>query len=409
MGIKIGFVGCGQFGGRFLELYKNHPLVDELILADSAPENLEKAAKLHDIKRTCNSLDEILKTDVDAVCIFTQRQLHGPMVISALKAGKHVCCAVPMATDIDEIKEIIELVEKTKLIYMTNETSYYYPNAIFCREQYKKGAFGKFTYADAHYEHDMAHFYEPYRRSGGKNWKRIAGFPPMYYPTHSISMVLSTTGAHVETVSCLGFRDEHEDGIFGEEKNDFQNLFSNESALMRTSDGGCCRINEMRRVVVNNGENMVAMSFKGTDGVYTTGVESYFTKRDGETQKVSELITCSADFKKTAEDSSDFGNDEVLNADFFTGTSPIHHVERLPKEFLNSPNGHDGSHQFLVDDFCRAVTENKLPPNHAWAAAKYCAPGLIAHKSAIQNGKMLEVPYFGEAPDYWKKLPLDED
>jgi predicted dehydrogenase len=60
------------------------------------------------------SFDEMLKSsDITAVAIFTQRHLHGPLVIQALKAGKHVHSAVPMANTIEDIQEIVELTAKT--------------------------------------------------------------------------------------------------------------------------------------------------------------------------------------------------------------------------------------------------------------------------------------------------------
>ncbi len=59
--------------------------------------------------------------------------------------------------------------------------------------------------------------------------------------------------------------------------------------------------------------------------------------------------------------------------------SAVHPKERLPGVFHrpDTPNGHAGSH--LVDDFVKAVVHHKLPPVHAWAAASYTVPGLIAH------------------------------
>jgi hypothetical protein len=71
-------------------------------------------------------------------------------------------------------------------------------------------------------------------------------------------------------------------------------------------------------------------------------------------------------------------------------------------------NGHLGSHQFMVDDFCKAVTTGKLPPLHAWAAAAHCIPGLVAHASAVKNGELMDVPYMGEAPADWPMLNPDD-
>ena len=40
----------------------------------------------------------------------------------------------------------------------------------------------------------------------------------------------------------------------------------------------------------------------------------------------------------------------------------------------------------------------RLPPNHVWAAVTYCAPGIVAHESAKQDGTLLEVPDYGNPP-----------
>ena len=74
-------------------------------------------------------------------------------------------------------------------------------------------------------------------------------------------------------------------------------------------------------------------------------------------------------------------------------------VKRLPKEFEGLPNGHMASHQLLIDDFCKAVHDRKLPKVHAWAAARYTIPGLIAHESALRGGETLDIPDYGDAPE----------
>ncbi len=72
--------------------------------------------------RSFDSFDEMLASDVSAVAVFTQRHLHGPLVIQALKAGKHVYSAVAMANRIEAIHEIVELAKASGLIYMMGET-----------------------------------------------------------------------------------------------------------------------------------------------------------------------------------------------------------------------------------------------------------------------------------------------
>jgi len=98
---------------------------------------------------------------------------------------------------------------------------------------------------------------------------------------------------------------------------------------------------------------------------------------------------------------------ETLKHDFHASLAKVHHSFRLPHSFKGLPNGHFGSHQFLTDDFCKAVQTGKLPPNHAWRAADYLVPGLIAHESSKRDGELLDIPDFGEPPAHWELLDPD--
>jgi predicted dehydrogenase len=247
------------------------------------------------------------------------------------------------------------MVERTGLIYMTGETSHYYPATLYCRQRFQNGDFGHFVYGEARYFHDMNHgFYEAFRYSGGPDWKRVAGFPPMFYPTHSVSMILSITGARVTDVSCLGWEDKNDDGIFGQGANLWNNPYSNETALMRTSDGGMCRINEFRRVGWR-GLTSVQMNMFGTGGCFEEHAANqvWVGSDRSDLTDVTELLSC----RNLPVDHHDGDLHEALQEDFYTGVSKVHPTHRLPKEFRGKPNGHLGSHHFLVDDFVKAVAE----------------------------------------------------
>ena len=406
MSIKVGICGTGAFADCFIPLFKAHPLVGEVVLADIQPERVKEQAAKHGISRTLASLDELCHSDVDAIVIMTQRQLHGPQALQALKSGKHVYSAVPIGQTIDEISSIVKAVEQTHLIYMSGETSYYYPCAIYCRRRFRQGDFGQFVYGEGHYYHDMVHFYQSFKRSGGPDWRKVAGIPPMYYPTHSVSMILSVTGARATTVSCLGFQDNHEDGIFRIGANMWDNVFSNETAMMRTSDGGMMRINEFRRIGWQ-GISSVQMGLYGTKGCYESQADSqvWVTIDPKEMVALNDLLACS----QIPVNHVQSNMDQTVLQEFHEGVSSVHPIGRLPKEFVGLNNGHCGSHQFLVDDFVKAVTTNMLPPNHVWASARYCIPGLVAHQSAKRDGEMMDIPDLGEPPSDWELLDPDGD
>ena len=409
MPLRIGITGVGSFANAFIPLFQAHPLVKEVVLADVLPERLAEVAESYGISRTCSSHERLCETDVDAIAVFAQRHLHGPLTMQALNAGKHVYCAVPMASSIPEIKDIVDIVEKTRLIYMSGETSYYYPSALYCRERYRNGDFGSFVYGEGNYLHDMSHgFYQAFQHSGGDNWKKVAGFPPMFYPTHSTSLVLSVTGARAVAVSCFGYEDTCDDAVFGEGNNLWDNPFSNQTALMKTSDGGMLRVNEFRRVGWWGKTSSNPLSIFGTKGSYEENCGSQFwTGLDSaELESLEEILACARNYHVPE---SDKGLDAALQRDFNSQFSKVHPVHRLPKAFVGLRNGHLGSHQFLVDDFVKSVVTRKLPLINAWEAANYAAPGLVAHESCQSGGALMQIPDFGTPPHDWELLDPDFD
>jgi predicted dehydrogenase len=340
----------------------------------------------------------MLASDVDAVAIFTQRWTHGQLVLAALRAGKHVYSAVPMAIEEDEIAAIIDAVRETGLTYMMGETSYYNPATVFARQQFAAGAFGRVFYAEGDYVHDMdLGFYAAYEYSGGAEWKRTASYPPMLYPTHSIGGVLGALPTHAVSVSCIGVRDDRDDGVFDRDISMFHNDFSNATALFELDGGGSMRINEMRRVGYPSHIRESRFRFFGTEGSFEQLAEVSVWQNKQGVDDVSALLA--TDATMDPDDPALAHVAPELRASFVSGHASVHDASRLPSSFLGAPDGHEGSHHFLADDFVTAVTTGALPPVNAWVAARFTLPGIIAHQSALQGGARLPIRDFGDAPE----------
>lgn len=397
---KVGIVGLGQFAPEFIDLFSAHPYVSDVSVCDVVEERVRRVADEFGIATAFSDFADLLDSDVDAVAIFTQRWMHGQMAIEALKRGKHVYSAVPMATTVEEIEEILHLVEQTGLTYMMGETSYYYPAVVFCRGLWQQGRFGDFVFGEGEYLHDMSDgFYQAFQYSGGEHWKSTASYPPMLYPTHSISSVLAVTGSYATAVSCVGFVDRERDGVFDKSVSLWQNDFSNESALFTTADGGAMRINEFRRVGIAPFRPEVRLSLYGTLGAFEQQTDAVVWQTHDGWEDVKAHVTASrstAPLKSARRGAS--GVDEALLESFTTGFAPVHDTSVLPPEYAGRHNGHEGSHQFLINDFATAVAEQKSPTVHAWKAARYTVPGIIAHRSALDGGTQLPVPDFGAGP-----------
>jgi predicted dehydrogenase len=90
--ISVGLVGLGSFGSAFADLFKAHPLVGRIALCDQEPARVEAFAsneswrdKFHERDRY-DSLDAILKSDLEALVLITQHWLHAPQAVRALEA-----------------------------------------------------------------------------------------------------------------------------------------------------------------------------------------------------------------------------------------------------------------------------------------------------------------------------------
>ncbi|GGO50830.1 oxidoreductase [Streptomyces daqingensis] len=397
MPFSIGIVGAGQFAGSFAKLFQLHPGVGDIYVTDLLPERADGLVKQLGLAGSVASYEELLASDVDAVALFTQRWTHGPLVVQALRAGKHVYSAVPMAVSLEETEAIIEAVKETGLTYMMGETSHYNPATVYAREKIAAEGFGRLFYAEGDYVHDMdLGFYDAYRYSGGERWKETASYPPLLYPTHSIGGILGAWQTYATSVSAVGVPDDRGDGVFDRGISQFGNDFSNATALFEVAGGGSFRTNEFRRVGYPSHIRESRFRFFGTEASFEQLATVSFWQDKTGVQDVSEHLQAVPTL--AADDPSLKNVAPALRDAFISGTAPVHDCSRLPREFAHAPNGHEGSHHFLVDDFVNSVNEGTLPSVNAWVAARYTVPGIVAHDSARRDGERLAVPDFGDPP-----------
>jgi len=389
--LRLAVIGGGQFSSSFIHLFQAHPFVEEVALVELNPERRASIAAKFSIKQTFASLSELWDSDFNAVAIFTPRWTHAQIALEAIQNGRHVYTAVPMGITQEEISQLVEASIKTKLTYFMAETSFYYPAVVFSRKKFAEGQMGKFVYGEGEYLHDMSHgFSDAYAANGGDDWKSTASFPPMLYSTHSVSTILSVTGAQATSVTCIGLKDTAGDGIFDSNVSMWKNDQSNQIALFETSDGGVMRIAELRRVGTAPLESTVRMSIFGTEGSFEqqVGYASWATKNS------FDIITDEIGTFSDVENPYSLKPDYIPPNLWDGGFARVHDRSQLPKEFVGLSNGHGGSHQFMVDDFVMdAVGERKAPMN-VIDAARFTIPGVLAHQSAQIAGQKLQIPQY---------------
>lgn len=96
--VKIGVIGVGQIAKHHLEAYEGIEGADVVAAADINGDELARVAERFKIARTYAGFRELLADpEVEAVDVCLHNNLHAPVTIAALEAGKHVYCEKPMA------------------------------------------------------------------------------------------------------------------------------------------------------------------------------------------------------------------------------------------------------------------------------------------------------------------------
>ena len=171
--VNVAMIGLG-FGAEFIPIYQAHPNTNVIAICRRNEEALKQTGDQFGIeKRYTNYEDVLADPEVDYVHINSPISDHAWMSLKALDAGKHVMCTVPMATTIEECKQIVEKVKETGLKYMMSETVVYSREFLFIKDLYQKGELGKIQHLAASHPQDMDGWPEC--------WERMI---PMHYATH---------------------------------------------------------------------------------------------------------------------------------------------------------------------------------------------------------------------------------
>ena len=179
--------------------------------------------------------------------------------------------------------------------------------------------------------------------------------------------------------------------------------------LLELSNGGIIRVSENRCVGWGAPETYIS-KFYGTEGSYEFSVAHHHLSRWNAENGNAVIMRDVTDRLQTPEmvsliqENYDAAIQKIATGAGFHDTYPVQPTERLPKEFSGLPNGHNGTHQFLIDDFCRAYETGKLSPTNIWEVARYNIPGLLAHESALNGGIPVDIPDLGDPPHDWAVL-----
>jgi predicted dehydrogenase len=366
---NVAIIGLG-FGAEFIPIYQRHPQANMYAICQRNEKKLGEVGEAFGVAKRYTRYEDVLADpNVDFVHINTPIPEHAAQSIAALKAGKHVMCTVPMATTVEECRQIVELAHKTGLKYMMAETVVYAREYLFLRDLYLKGELGKIQFLQASHQQDM---------DGWPNY--WPGLPPMHYATHCVGPCLALTRAEAEYVSCFGSGTIRQE-LIGK----YNSPFAVETCHIKFRNSDLAA--------------RIYRSLFDTARQYRESFDVYGTKKTFEWA----LIEGEDPVMHTAKKPEHEIPQRIKVPDFahllpepirrFTTKGVYDADDKQHLSFIQGA-GHGGSHPHLVHEFVSALAEGRDPFPNAVQSANWTCVGILAHESAMNGGEIKKLPEF---------------
>src|SRR5919109_3828055 len=163
--VRIGFVGVGHQGTSHVENFRRIDGVEIRAICDLVPAKVERAQKLvtdagrpkpagysrgpQDFRRMCD------EAELDLVFTATPWEWHAPVMLAAMRAGRHAATEVPMAVTLDECWELVETAENTRRHCVMMENCCYDRPEMMILNMVRHRLFGELLHAECGYLHDL--------------------------------------------------------------------------------------------------------------------------------------------------------------------------------------------------------------------------------------------------------------
>ncbi|MGH9103583.1 MAG: Gfo/Idh/MocA family protein [Acidimicrobiales bacterium] len=144
---RLGIIGTGWVGSTRARTAAASGHVTELHLADIDPEALDAVARETGAASAVSDYREMLADDrVDAVIVSSAPETtHHPIARACLAAGKHLLLEKPMALELVQAEQLIDLAEAAGVTFTVGYSQRFKPKFAFVKEQFASGSLGRAT------------------------------------------------------------------------------------------------------------------------------------------------------------------------------------------------------------------------------------------------------------------------
>jgi len=143
--VEAAVIGVGWIGGLRAEALARTALVDRLHLCDIKPDRLaEVKALFKPATATLDYQDIIQNEKISVVYVSTTPEAnHYPIARDCLRAGKNVMLEKPIALELWEADELIQLAKRNNLKFTIGYSQRFNPKVAFAKKKITDGTLGK--------------------------------------------------------------------------------------------------------------------------------------------------------------------------------------------------------------------------------------------------------------------------
>jgi predicted dehydrogenase len=201
--VRMGLVGVGNRGTGLVKILLDVPGVEIPAICDINEEHLQNAQAI--VEKTGRKRPEgyasgpedyrrlVIREDLDAVITATPWELHTPIAVAAMKAGKYAATEVPAAITVEQCWELVNTSEQTGMPCMMLENDCFGRGALMALNLVEQRVLGELIHCEGGYDHDIR---AGLLRDGQLSWRGMHALRrnANLYPTHPIGPIAWWTG-----------------------------------------------------------------------------------------------------------------------------------------------------------------------------------------------------------------------
>ena len=144
--VRVGVVGCGIWGQMHIRAYLQHPSADLVGICDKDEGRATEAARKFAVSKSFSDINDLLDEGVGAISVATPDTAHADIVIAAARRGVHILVEKPLATTVQECRDMIAAARRAGVYLMVDWHNRWNPPYYEAWKSIRNGELGDVTY-----------------------------------------------------------------------------------------------------------------------------------------------------------------------------------------------------------------------------------------------------------------------